>query len=179
MDPPHHEVGDSRLRLRRGASDYDTFAGCEPVGFHHDSPARSAHVGNRVTRVVERFEIRGGYLPPAHEGFGERLAGFDLGRGGTRSEHLQSLRREGVGQARGERGFRTHDGEADAKVGGSGRERCDIGGSNGKTGCERGDAGVAWCCVYLNPATLGEPPRQGVFSAAGPHHENLQQTRPC
>ena len=178
MNPPHHQVGDGRLGLIHRVRDHDTFASREPVGFDHNGTACPAEVSQRLLGAVEHLEIRGGDLPPAHKGFGEDFAGFDLRRSGRGPEHSQSPRGEHVGEACGERSLRTDDRQVDTEVGGNRRKGCGIGRCNRKTRRNGGDSWVSRRGVCLYPTALDEPPGQGVLPATGTHNKHLQQTRP-
>ena len=124
-------------------------------------------VGERRCQLDERGARGGGHSSAAHDFFGVCLRRLEPSRRGRRSEHRAPCVAQAIGQARGERRFRTDDGEIDIvacdrsnEIVDGGRGDREVGGETRGPGVPRrgkqdGVGGVALQC-----------PTQGVLAAA-------------
>src|SRR5206468_9069427 len=103
----------------------------------------------------------------------ERLRRLDPGGGpiGAEDRHRRAAQR--IGQPRGERALRTHDGEIDLVVVGSGDEVRGGGGRNGEVRAELRGAGVAGGGEDLGVGGIAlQGPAERVLAAAAPDDQD-------
>ena len=111
--PAFHRVRDRFQSRRRVVADDDAFAERESVGLDDHRARARLHVAAGGFGVVECGEVGGRHARLAHDRLGERLAGFELGRGRGRPEDFQSGACEVIDDSGGKDVLRTDDRQID------------------------------------------------------------------
>ena len=165
------------MGLIEGLRDDHAFACGQSVGFHNDRGAALAHIVMRRRRIGESAVLGSGNAMARHEGLGEILGGFELGRGPCGSEDLESATAKQIDDAFRQGRFGAHHGKGDRFALGKGRQHFDI--------SDRKILQAALACGAtvtrrhehrLHPTRLGDPPGDRVFASSRTDDQDLHSS---
>ena len=166
------ELVDGRMGLGHCLGHHHALAGRQAVGLHHDGRALTADVVLGGCRVGEGLVGGRGDAVALHEGLGEVLGRFQLGRRLRGPEDGQPLLAEGIDNALGQRCLGTHHGERQILASGKQRQSLDVGDRQVADTGLQGRAGIAGGHVdRLEGVRAGQSQRDGVLASAATHHQ--------
>ena len=131
--------------------------------------------GSLWCAVVEDLERGGGNAVPRHELLREGLAPLDRRRSRRRSEDVDSLFAQTIGQSGDQRGFGAHDHEVVALGRGVADQAGDVVSGDRQAARVTGDSRVAGsACEIMEEGAPAESPREGRLATAAADEKNLQ-----
>ena len=171
-----HDGGNRIARLAAGGAHQHAFARGQSVRLDHDRRVDTVQIAVGFVRIVEHPELRGRHAVFVQQRFGERLAGFESGRGASGAEHPQPTRLEQIDDAQAERELGADDGQGDPfGFGERGQPVQIVGRQIDRLGMLR-DAGVARRAIHLRDVrALPELPDQGVLASAATDDQDLHR----